>query len=194
MNRLELEKQIIEEGKNRNIIVTKCNIFKDRELCLDFHVEIQNNFREGWVYKHQVETLIADLAPIEHPHKVIEISLDISRYDLFNVNDLVEVDDIWIKLGFGERESAIIDYSSVCGQYREGWVTGTVVETPKENGRVLAVIFNRDVYLDSKEYYTMRPQIDAAIQQGRMPTIVKGDAVTIGTHSWTVRKIKGDKQ
>ena len=190
MNRLELIQKIIEEGKKRGIIVTDCQIY-DRGEYLDFHPEIQNNLANNWIYQHQVEKLIDDLAPIERPHKVEKASLDKSRYDLFNIGDEIEVDGIWIRLDAGEEEPKdLIKIGTGCGQYRSGWVKGVVFETPKQNDRALGIKFERDIFIEDPDcgYIGSVMNLEELIQKGRIKKIEKGQAIWSGTHTWTIRK------
>ncbi len=143
MNRLELEKQIIAEGKKRGIVVKKCAIHSRKDH-IDFYPTIENNHANKWVYKHQVEELVRDLAPLERPHIINKIELDESRYDLFKIGDEIEMEGIWIRLDAGELEPDIIKIGSVCGQYRSGWIKGTIFEA---GDRGIGIKFSRTVYL-----------------------------------------------
>lgn len=190
MNRLELRNKIITEGKKREITVTDCRIY-DRGDCLDFCPEIRNNTAKSWVYKHQVENLIDDLAPIERPHKIRQINLDKSRYNLFKVGDEIEVDEIWIRLNAGEKEpTKIIKIGSCCGQYRQGWVRGQVFETPQQNDRALGIKFSRDIYLEDKDcgWISCVSNLEKLITEGKIKKIEKGQPIWSGTYCWTIRK------
>ncbi len=188
MNRLELKEKIIEEGKTRGIIVTDCKIY-DRKEYLEFCITIVNNTARGWVYKHEVQNLIDDLAPIERYHKISNINLDNSRYEIFHVGDDVEINDIWIKVDEGEKEPKEMKVFLVCGPYRSGWMKGKVFETPGENNRVLGIKFNRDIWLLTKDVgiYNL-DELKRLIKSGDMREIKMGQPVWIGTHNWSIRK------
>lgn len=190
MNRLELEAQIIKEGKKRNIIVERCDIH-DRGDHLDFYITIQNDYAENWVYKNQIETLIHDLAPIERCHKVQDIRLGKTRYKIFKIGDKVEMEDLWIRLHTNEKEPDIIKVNSVCGPWRSGWITGIIFETPEQNDRLLGIKFDRDVWM-LKEYCYIHSitDINNYITEGKMRKVDMGQPIWCGTHSWSIRKKK----
>lgn len=190
MNRLELQDIIIEEGKRRNIMLTEIRIY-DRGDHLDFYPTIQNNTADGWVYKHQVESLISDLAPIERPHNIEKIDLD-RKCDYFKVGDEVEVDDIWIRLDAGEDEKKVKDlikFGSCCGQYRKGWVKGILFETPMENDRMLGIKFSRDVFLQDKKcgYVGCVNNLERFIKEDKIKKVEAGQPIYCGHCTWTVR-------
>ena len=163
----------------------------NREDRLDFHPEIENNYAEKWIYPHQVEELISDLAPIERPYKIEKIDLDNSRYDLFNIEDEIEVDDIWIRLDAGESTpTELIKIGSVCGQYRQGWVKGKVFETPKQNDRALGIKFERDIYIQSEKcgWIGDVTNLERLIAEHEINKIEAGQPIWSGTHIWTIRK------
>ena len=189
MNRLEFKKLLIEEGSKRGIYITDCNIFDMGEY-LNFIPTIRNNTKEEWVYKYQVEELIHDLAPLERPHQIKTINLDDTRYKIFKINDKVEINDLWIRLDAGEKEPDIIDVSLVCGQWKCGWATGAVFETPKQNDRALGVKFERDIWLlERNDWIGHLETLERLIQSGKMKKVEKGQPVWIGTHSWNIRKV-----
>jgi len=189
MNRLEFKELLIKEGSKRGIYVTDCNIFDMGEY-LNFIPTIRNNTKEGWVYKYQVEKLIHDLAPLERPYRMKTINLDDTRYKIFKINDKVEINDLWIRLDAREKEPDIIDVSSVCGQWRCGWVTGAVFETPKQNDRALGVKFERDIWLlERNDWIGHLEALEKLIQSGKMKKVEKGQPIWIGTHSWDIRKV-----
>lgn len=190
MNRLELQNKIIEEGKTRKITITKCRIY-NRGDCLDFYPEIQNNIATGWIYKHQVETLIDDLAPVGRPHKTRDISLDQSRYDLFGIGDEIEMDGLWIRLDAGEAEPKdLIKTGACCGQYRSGWIRGIVFETPEQNERALGIKFSRDVFIEDKDcrWIGCVETLEKFISEGKIKKVEAGQPIWCGTHCWTIRK------
>lgn len=183
MNRMELERQIIEEGLKRGIRVTKCEVY-DRGDYLDFYPEIENDYSSKWVYKHQVEGLIYDLAPIERKHKIAD-RIGIANRS-FNVGDVVELDDVWIRLDAGEvKPKDIIKVGSVCGQYRQGWVTGTVFE----KGGVVGIRFDRDIYLEQDDagWIGHVGNLEELIRTGKIKKIEKGQPVSCGSASWKLR-------
>jgi hypothetical protein len=185
MNRLELEKQIIVEGEKRGITVTKCTIHSRKDH-IDFYPTIRNNYASRWVYKHQVEELISDLSPLERPCIINKIKLDESRYDLFKVGDEIEMEDIWIRLDAGELEPDIIKIGSATGQYRSGWVKGTVFEV---DGRGLGIKFSRTVYLaDNAGWIESANNLEKLIRDGTVKTIDAGQPIWSGTHTWRIRK------
>ncbi len=187
MNRLQLEKEIIEEGSKRSIIITKCSIY-DRTDCLEFYPEIQNNEASKWTYEHQVEELISDLAPLDRPHKINKIGLDKSRYNLFKIGDAIEVDNIWIRLDAGEKEPRnLISISSGCGQYRSGWMKGEVFEA--DNGP-LGIKFPRDVYMEDEkpEWIGSVDNLERLIREDKIKKIEAGQPIWSGTHAWSIRR------
>lgn len=191
MNRLELEKIIIEEGKKRGIKVTKCNIYDRGKDGLQFFPTIDNVNKSEWIYEDQVKELIDDLAPLERPHEVADINLDyISRY--FKIGEEIELDNIWIRLDAEEEEqSNLITYGSVCGQYRQGWVTGKIVETPEQNDRCLAIKFDRDIFLEKEhKWWGDVSKLEQAIKDGKIVKVEKGQPVYCGTCRWDIRKKK----
>ena len=190
MNRLELEQQIKKEGLKRKIKITGCRIY-DRGNCLDFYPEIENNYAESWIYSHQVDELISDLAPLERSHKVNKIDLDSSRSDLFNIGDKIEVDNVWIRLNAGEDEPEnLIKIGSACGQFRQGWVKGKVFETPEQNDRALGIKFDRDIYIESEEcgWIGNVTNLEKLIKEGGIKKIEAGQPIWSGTHRWEIRK------
>ena len=190
MNRLELEEEIKEEGLTRGIRITKCNIY-DRSDYLEFYPEIENNHAEAWVYPHQVEELISNLAPLERPHKINKIDLDESRYNLFDIGDKIEINNVWIRLNAGENEpKKLIKITACCGQYRQGWVKGEVFETPKQNDRVLGIKFNRDIYIESEKcgWIGDVTNLEQLINEGKIKKIEVGQPIWSGTHRWDIRK------
>ena len=190
MNRIELEQEIIREGKVRGIIVTKCGIY-DRGNCLDFYLEIRNNESFNWIFKHQVEELIADLSPLERPSNIKKIGLDMSRSTLFEIGDSIEVDDIWIRLDAGEEEPRnLIKISTCCGQYRHGWVKGEVFETPEQNDRALGIKFKRDIYIESPNigWIDNVTTLEKFIKEDKISKVEAGQPIWSGTHTWTIRK------
>jgi len=189
MNRIELEQEIIKEGVKRRISVTKCDIY-DRTDKLSFCITVDNTTKTGWVYKHQIEELTHDLAPLERPHEIQTINLDYNSR-VFSVGDIVEIDGIWIRLDAGEETPTnIIDVGAGCGQYRSGWVTGTVFETPEQNGRLLGIKFERDIYLskDTQQWYGDVSAIEKAIEDGSLGKVEKGQPIYSGTLRWELRK------
>ena len=190
MNRKELEQGIIEEGKKRGIKITECRIY-DRGDKLSFYPTVDNATKSGWVYKNQIEELIDDLAPIDRPHEIGEIDLDYhSRH--FEIGEKVELDNIWIRLDADEEEPEdLIRTGTVCGQYREGWVTGIVVETPEQNDRALVIKFGRDIYIEKvQEWWRGVAALEQAIKDGKINKIDKGQPVYCGILRWGVRKKK----
>lgn len=191
MNRLELQSKIIEEGKKRKITITEIRIYDRGNDGLDFYPEIQNNIAKKWVYKHQVEELINDLAPIERPHTIKEIGLDKSRYNLFSVGDEIEAENLWIRLAAGEDEPKdLIKVGTCCGQYRSGWIKGIVFETPKQNDRALGVKFSRDIFIEDKDlgWIGCVENLEKYIKEGKIKKVEKGQPLWSGTHIWTIRK------
>lgn len=189
MNRLELQNKIIEEGKKREIALTEIRIY-DRGDHLDFYPTIQNNTAGKWVYKHQVETLISDLAPIERSHNIKEIDLD-RKSDFFKVGDEIEVDNIWIRLDAGEdTPKNLIKEGTVCGQYCSGWVKGTVFETPMQNDRVLGIKFPRDIYIEDKNvgWIGCVTNLEKLINENKIKKVEAGQPIWCGHCVWTVRK------
>ncbi len=186
MNRLELESEIIKEGKKRNIIVTNCPIY-DRGDYLEFYPTIKNETSKNWVNKYQVENLIDDLAPIERPHKIGGIRLAIRN---FKVGDIVEIDNIWLRLDAGKKApEELIKERGGCGQYIGGWVTGEVVETPEINGRALVLKFSMDIYYEEKhEWWGDVEGLEKGIREGKIRKIEKGQPLYIGTQRWELRK------
>lgn len=186
MNRLELEKEIIAEGKKRKIIITKCRIY-DRGDYLEFYPTVKNESAKSWVYAHQVEDLINDLAPVERQHKVNKVELE-SRY--FKIGEMVELDKLWIRLDAGEEEpKKLIKVGSGCGQWRSGWVKGEVVETPEQNDRVLVMKFERDVWIEAEhKWWGDIGGIEKAVVEGKIKKIEKGQPLCCGTGSWDIRK------
>lgn len=188
MNRLELERLIKVEGLKRGIIVTECHINDFGKEGLNFYPEIKNERRKGWVCSYKVEELIDDLAPIERPHKIGEIRL--ANRD-FKVGEEVEVDDIWIYLEDNEKEDNVIISRSCCGNWRQGWVKGKVIETPEQNDRTLVIKLNRDIWIEEKhEWWGTVQGLEQAIKYGKIKKIEKGKPVYIGTGRWEVRKVK----
>lgn len=186
MNRMELAERIIAEGKKRKITITECRIY-DRGNYLEFHPTIKNNHRNGWVYEHQVEEIIDDLAPIERPHKTGRVGLD-TRY--FKVGEIVEIDNLWIRLDAGEdTPEEFINIGSVCGQWRQGWIKGEVVETPEQNDRALVVKFTRDIYVwkGDSEWVGDVNNLEKLVREGRIVKIEKGQPIYCGTGTWSVR-------
>ena len=152
---MELEQNIIEEGKKRGITIIKVDISAQKNPVL-FYMTIRNNYTEGWIDESQVRKLIDDFAPLERPH---EISIYFDRdSDFFKIGDEVEIDDLMTKDGVGEQ----------------GWVKGTVVETPKQNDRFVEIVFDKDVYWE---------------QEGKTIKLEAGKSMTIGHLNWHIRKI-----
>lgn len=193
MNRLELEKAIKEEGKRRGVKVTKCGIYDRGEEGLEFFPTVDNVNKSEWIYPHQVEGLINDLAPLERPHKIGTIDLDYkSRY--FEIGEEVELDHVWIKLEEEEEDNepkSLITYGSMCGLYRGGWVTGKVVGTPEENDRSLIIKFERNIFLEKEHRWWGNVSIlEQAIRERKIVKIEKGQSVYCGSCRWEVRKKK----
>lgn len=186
MNRLELANKIKTEGKKRKINITQCNIY-DRGDYLEFFTTIKNDTAKGWVYTHQVEELIEDLCPIERKCKIGKVDLEWRK---FKIGELAEVDNLWIRLDGGEKEpKSLIKIGSACGQWRSGWVTGKVIETPEQNDRALVVIFNRDVWIEKEhQYWGDVTGLEKGIEEGKIKKIEKGQPVFCGIASWDVRK------
>ena len=182
MNRIELEQQIIHEGKKRGIIVTRCRIY-DRGAYLEFYPEIRNDTARGWVCEFTVEELIDDLAPLGRRHKINKIEL--ATRD-FVVGDMVEMDRIWIRLDAGEKEPKnLIKVGSCAGQWRSGWVKGKVVT----NDRFLAIKFSRDIWYEEDHHWWGSVQgIEEGIRNGQIKKIDKGQPLYCGTQVWTLRK------
>ncbi len=190
MNRLQLQQKIIKEGKKRGIIITECRIY-DRGTHLDFYPEIQNNNAENWIYKHQVNDLISDLASVERTHEIQQISLDKSRNNLFKIGDEIEIDELWIRLNAGEGEPKdLLKVGTACGQYRSGWLKGVVFETPHENDRALGIKFNRDIFIEDKDcgWIGCVSNLEKLIQEGKIKKVEAGQPIWSGTHVWTIRK------
>lgn len=189
MNRIELEKQIIERGKEKGIKIISCKIYSRKDK-IDFYPEIQNNYAKTWIYKHQVEEIINDLAPIERPHTINRIDLDKSRYDLFKIGDKIEVDNIWIRLNAEEEQLKTIKIGVGCGQYRQGWMLGKVIETPEQNDRALQIVFDRDIYIEKDDcgWIGDVTGFERLIREGKINKIEKGQSIYSGTHTWTIRK------
>lgn len=188
MNRIELERKIKDEGKRRGMKITECRIY-NRGDKLSFYPTIDNATKEGWIFKSQIKELIDDLAPIERPHEIGGIDLDYhSRH--FEIGEKVELDGIWIRLDAGEEEQKdLIDAVTYCGQYRQGWVTGIIVEMPEQNDRVLVIKFDRDIYIEEKcEWWSDVTVLEQAIKEGKIKKIEKGQPVYCGTLVWEVRK------
>ena len=191
MNRLELAKIIIEEGRNRGIKVIRCGISDWGKEGLKFFPTIDNTTKSGWIYKHQVTELIDDFAPLERLHKIGEINLDYrSRH--FEIGEEVEIDNVWIRLDAGEDEPPdLIDSGSFCGQYIGGWVTGKVVGTPELGGRSLVIKFERDIFLEKNHlWWGDVSTLEKAIRDGKIVRIEKGQPVYCGSCRWEVRKKK----
>lgn len=191
MNRLELEQEIIKVGKEREIKVTSCKIYDRGERGLEFFPTIDNANRNGWIYKHQAEELINDLAPSERICIVGEISLDY-RTRNFEIGEKIELDNMWIRLDAGEKEQDdLITCGSACGLYRQGWVTGEIVETPEQNDRALVIKFERDVFLEkTPQWWGNVTVLEQAIRDGDIAKVEKGQPVYCGTCRWDVRKKK----
>ena len=192
MNRLELAKQIIEEGRNRGIKITRCGISDwGKEKGLVFFPTLDNVNKSEWIYEHQVKELIDDFAPLERLHRIGDINLDYrSRY--FEIGEEVELDNVWIRLDTGEEEPLdLITYGSLCGQYRQGWVTGKIVGTPEQNDRSLVIKFNRDIFLEKEHKWWGDVSIlEQAIKDGLIVKVEKGQPVYCGSCRWEVRKKK----
>jgi len=185
MNKMELEKQIIEEGKKRSIIVTGCIIHRYKDG-LHFRITIKNETVKGWVYPYQVEELVDDIVPLEFFYKID--SIDIAPRS-FKVGETVEVKDIFIKLDAGEKEPRIIKGSTYCGQWIRGWVKGKVVETPEQNGRVLAIKFARDIWYQRENIlWNDIKELEQAIKSKKLKKIEKGQLLYCGTDIWDLRK------
>ena len=186
MNRLELEKEIIAEGKKRKITVTKCAIY-DRGDYLEFYPTIKNDTAKDWVYANQVEQLISDLAPVERQHKVSRADLELRD---FKIGEQVEIERLWIRLDAGEKEPKdLIKVGSCCGQWRNGWVTGKVIETPEQNGRALVVVFKRDVWIEKEhDWWGSVDGLEKGIADDKIKKIEKGQPVYCGAGSWDIRK------
>jgi hypothetical protein len=188
MNRMELEKQIIAEGEKRKIQVVKCSIH-DRGTHLDFYPEIVNEYANAWVNEYQVEELINDIAPLERPHKIQSMYLA-SR--TFYIGENVEIDNVWIRLDYQEKEpKGLIKSSAGCGQYRQGWVKGKVVETPEQNDKALVVVFPRDIWIEKEsKWWGDVSTLEKAIQAGQLTKIEKGQPCYCGTGVWSLRKVE----
>jgi hypothetical protein len=190
MNRLELEKKIITEGKKRKIEVTECRIYDRGEDGLDFYPTIRNDYNIGWVYKHQAAGLIDDIAPIERKHKVGRIGL---AYRTFKKGDIIQMDDIWIRMDAIERDKDIkniLDYGSCCGQWRQGWMKGKVIEF----NEMLTVVFDRDVWYENGEsvHINSVTDLEKAQQNGNLIKIEKGQPMYCGFQYWGIRKYKSE--
>lgn len=188
MNRKELEQKIKKEGKKRGINITECRIC-DRGNKLSFYPTVDNATKKGWVYKYQIVGLIDDLAPIERSHEIGSIDLDYhSRH--FEIGEKVELDNLWIRLDAGEdTPKDLIDYGTLCGQYRQGWVTGMVIETPEQNDRALVIKFERDVFIEKEhKWWGNVTALEQAIKEGKINKIEKGQPVYCGTLRWELRK------
>jgi len=187
MNRMELEQQIIEEGKKRGMTIVECGIY-DHETHLVFYPKIRNDTADDWIYEHELTELINDLAPLERHHKVERIVID-REFDFFKIGDTVEIDNLWIRLDTGEKEPDTIKVSRGCGTWRSGWVKGKVFETPAENDRMLGVTFDRDVYIEKEDtYFSNVDELERLVKNGEIKKVGKGQAVWVGHCSWTVRK------
>lgn len=186
MNRLELSKKIIAEGKKRKITITECKVYdRGKKEGLDFSVEIKNENAKDWIYEHQVKDLIADLTPIERPFDIMNITIADRK---FKAGDKVEIDDIWIRLDAGEKEPKIINVGSGCGQYLRGWVQGKVVEI--NDGGMLVVSISRDIWIDNEgKYRGSVMALEEAMKKGEIEKIEKGQPLYCGLGSWDVRKV-----
>lgn len=188
MNRKELEQKIKKEGKKRGINITECRMY-DRGDKLSFYPTVDNATKSEWVFKHQIEELIDDLAPIERPHEIGEICLDYhSRH--FEIGEKVELNNVWVRLDAGEEEPKdLIDAGTYCGQYRQGWVTGTIVETPEQNDRALVIKFDRDIFIGKvHKWWGDSTALEQAFKEGKINKIEKGQPIYCGTLRWEVRK------
>lgn len=188
MNRKELKEQIISEGKKRKITIVDCRIYDRGERGLEFHPVIRNDHAKGWVYDHQVRELITDLAPLERPHEIADISID-READFFKIGDKVELDGVWIRLDASEKEPDLIKSGSACGQYRSGWVCGEVFETPAQNDRALGIKFARDVYVvHDLGWIGDVTNLEKLISNGKLRKVAAGQPVWVGTSRKEVRK------
>lgn len=191
MNKLELKKLIIDEGRKRGIIVTNCSIVKYSDNVIRITPTIVNEYKDNWILKYQVEDLVADVIPLELVFKVGDVYIDCHR--TFKIDDIVQLDNVWIRLDVGEEEQKdLIDVSAYCGLYRKGWVKGTIFETPEQNDRALGVKFSRDVYIqkDTKIYINSVSDIENEITKGNIYKVEKGQPVYCGTGIWGIRKIR----
>lgn len=191
MNRLELKKIIIEEGKKRGIKVTICGIYDRGKEGLKFYPTIDNVNKSEWIYEHQVKELIDDFAPLERQHSITDINLDY-RSRFFKIGEEVELDNVWIRLDVGEEEPLdLITYGSVCGQYRQGWVTGKIVGTPELSDRSLVIKFERDIFLEKvHSWWGVVSTLEKAIRDGDIVKIERGQPLYCGSCRWEVRKKK----
>ena len=189
MNRLELEEKIKVEGTKRKIKVIQCRIY-DRGDCLDFYIDIENNYVKDWTYEHQVKELIDDLAPLERPHKVEKVRLS-RKYNFFKIGDKIEVENIWIRLDAGEKEPKDLDMDSSCGQYRQGWMVGTIFETPEQNDRALGIKFEKDIYIETKDcgWIGNVTNLEKLIQEEKINKVEAGQPIWSGTNVWEIRKL-----
>jgi hypothetical protein len=188
MNRLELEQKIIKEGKKRKINLESCRIY-DRGEYLEFYPIVINESNKTWIYKHRIEELIDDLAPMERPHQINDPKI---AHRTFKIGERVQVFNLWIKLAYKEKEPEGYDGGSRCGQYREGWVLGEVVETPEQNDGAVVVLFDRDVYLEDENcgWIGNVTNLEKLIKEDKIKKIEKGSPVYCGSCLWTLRKYK----
>jgi len=186
MNRLELEQVIKDEGKKRKIILESCQIY-DRGNYLEFYPTLVNEYKKDWVYSYDVEKLIHDFAPIEREHKIDKTHIANRK---FVIGQKVQVDDLWIKIKYGEKNPKCIDVRSVCGQWLSGWVEGRVVETPEQNDRAVVVIFDRDIWYEEKhEWWGCVDGIEKAIKDNKIIKVEKDSPLFVGSCVWNLRKL-----
>lgn len=188
MNRLELERKIIKEGKKRGITVTEVGIYDRGDDGLEFCPRIRNDYNDTWVYDFNVKELISDLAPVERKHTVEKVELE--RHN-FRKGDIVQVDDIWIRLDGNENEDKIkniLDYGSCCGSWRQGWMKGKVVSETDYGPNIM---FERDIWVvpNPVSVFHIR-DIDKAVKNGSMEKVEKGQTIWCGYSSWAIRKYR----
>lgn len=191
MNRVELGNKIKDSAKAKEINITDVRIF-DRGDRLDVNLRYVADCPCHWVHKFSLEDIVANEMPVERSWKMQ--SMDIDRdYDIFQMDEEVEMYEPWIKLAFNEDEKTVpIKTGSGCGQYRQGWLTGKIIGTPATMDRGVYVIgFDRTVWLEPEksEWIGDVTRLEQMIKEGTLKEVAAGDPVYIGSSRPEIRSI-----
>jgi len=190
MNKLELEDRIIKRADMENIEIVKCNIYRKGKNRINILPTVVNNYKDEWISKFQIESLIDEVVPFDIEYEIPSIDLE-GRYSIFKVGDIVEVDNIWIRLDADEECSDMV-VGAGCGQWRKGWMKGKVFEL---NDGMVGVKFNRDVWIEKPDIGWINDvsELKRLIAKGDIYKVEKGQPVYIGIQSWNLRKIRNNR-
>jgi len=182
MNRLALKQKIIDEGAKRGIEIKGPTINVQFDPISVF-VTIVNDKRSTWVSKYQVENLIYDMMPVERFFDIRKIRLAEHH---FEVDDVVEVRDLWFKR-YEENNEEDVMIVSASGDWGNGWIRGVIVKIQRG---VYGVQFDRPVYFGNEDLgFSNNHAIEKAVYNNRLKLVTANEIFWVGCCSWSIRKI-----